>query len=164
MKIADFRVTPMTLRLKKPNVWSQGVEHVFLVNLIEIEADNGIVGIGETTTAPDAAAQAMVLRKITRGFIGQSVLDSARLRAEAYRAHFLAFGGNMPRYANQMLSGIDMACLDLMGKSLGVPVWDLLGGARRDDVGHFYFLQGDTIEDLVADAKAAVADGHPTSI
>ena len=161
MKITDIRVTPMTLPLKEPYIWSQGVEHAFHVNLIEIEADNGIVGIGETTTAPDAAAQAMVLRKITRGFLGQSVLESARLQAEAYRAHFLAFGGNMPRYANQMLSGIDMACLDLMGKLLGVPVWDLLGGARRDHVGYFYFLQGETVEELVADAKSAAAAGHP---
>lgn len=161
MKIAAIRVTPMTLPLKKPYIWSQGVEHAFHVNLIEIEAEDGTVGIGETTTAPDAAAQAMVLRKITRGFIGQSVFDSARLQAEAYRANFLAFGGNMPRYANQLFSGIDMACLDLQGKLLGRPVWDLLGGARRDAVGYFYFLQGDTVEELVADARAAVAGGHP---
>lgn len=161
MNIAEIRVTPMTLPLKKPYVWSQGVEHAFHVNLIEIVADDGTIGIGETTTAPDATAQAIVLRKITRGFIGKPVFDAARLQAEAYRANFLAFGGNMPRYANQLLSGIDMACLDLQGKILGRPVWDLLGGARRDDVGYFYFLQGDTVEDLVADARTAIAEGHP---
>lgn len=161
MNIADIRVTPMTLPLKKPYVWSQGVEHAFHVNLIEIVAEDGTIGIGESTTAPDAAAQALVLRKITRGFIGRSVFDAARLQAEAYRAHFLAFGGNMPRYANQMFSGIDMACHDLQGKLLGRPVWDLLGGARRDAVGYFHFLQGDTVEELVDDARAAHAAGHP---
>lgn len=161
MKIADVRITPMTLPLKKPYVWSQGVEHAFHVNLIEIMGEGGLTGIGETTTAPDAAAQAIVLRKLLRGFVGQSVFDASRLMAEAYRANFLAFGGNMPRYANQMLSGIDMACLDLQGKALGRPVWDLLGGARRAQVGYFYFLQGDTVEEIVADAKHAVAAGHP---
>ena len=161
MKIIDIRITPMTLPLKKPYVWSQGVEHAFHVNLVEVVAENGIVGIGETTTAPDAAAQALVLRKITRGFIGKPVFEASRLQAEAYRAHFLAFGGNMPRYANQLMSGIDMACLDLQGKLMGVPVWDLLGGARRDDVGYFYFLQGDTVEELAADARKAVSEGHP---
>jgi len=160
MKIADIRITPMTLPLKKPYVWSQGVEHAFHVNLVEVIAEDGTIGIGETTTAPDAAAQALVLAKITRGFIGRSVFDAARLQAEAYRAHFLAFGGNMPRYANQMFSGIDMACLDLQGKLLGRPVWDLLGGARRDDVGYFYFLQGETAAELAADAGAAVAAGE----
>jgi L-alanine-DL-glutamate epimerase-like enolase superfamily enzyme len=161
MKISEIRVTPMTLPLKKPYIWSQGTEHAFHVNLIEVVAENGMAGVGETTTAPDAAAQAIVLMKITRGFIGRSVFDSARLQAEAYRAHFLAFGANMPRYANQMLSGIDMACLDLQGKVLGRPVWDLLGGARRDSVGYFYFLQGETPDELATDAKAAVAQGHP---
>jgi muconate cycloisomerase len=161
MKITDIRVTPLTLPLKKPYVWSQGVEHAFHVNLIEVVGENGMVGIGETTTAPDAGAQAIVLRKLLRGFVGQSVFDSARLQAEAYRANFLAFGGNMPRYANQMFSGVDMACMDLQGKALGRPVWDLLGGARRASVGYFYFLQGDTVEELVEDAKAATAGGHP---
>ena len=159
--IIEIRVTPMTLPLKKPYIWSQGVEHAFNVNLIEFVAANGMTGIGETTTAPDAAAQAIVLRKITKDFIGRSAFDSAQLQAEAYRAHFLAFGGNMPRYANQMLSGIDMACLDLQGKLLNRPVWDLLGGSRRDSVGYFYFLQGDTVEEIVADARIAVAEGHP---
>ncbi len=161
MNIAEIRVTPMTLPLKKPYIWSQGVEHAFHVNLIEIVAEDGTIGIGETTTAPDAGAQAIVLRKITRGFIGKSVFEASRLQQEAYRANFLAFGGNMPRYANQLLSGIDMACLDLQGKLLGRPVWDLLGGARRDDVGYFYFLQGDTVEEIVEDARAAMAGGHP---
>jgi muconate cycloisomerase len=161
MKITETRVTPMTLPLKKPYVWSQGVEHAFHVNLIEIVGEGGLIGIGETTTAPDAAAQALVLKKLLRGFVGQSVFDAARLMAEAYRANFLAFGGNMPRYANQMFSGIDMACLDLQGKAVGRPAWDLLGGARRGQVGYFYFLQGETVAELVADAKAACAAGHP---
>lgn len=161
MKITDIRITPLTLPLKKPYIWSQGVEQAFHVNLIEVAGEGGLTGIGETTTAPDAGAQAIVLRKLMRGFAGQSVFDAARLQAEAYRAHFLAFGGNMPRYANQMLSGIDMACLDLQGKALGRPAWDLLGGARRQTVGYFHFLQGDTVAELAADARAAAAAGHP---
>jgi muconate cycloisomerase len=81
--------------------------------------------------------------------------------AEAYRRNFLVFGENMPRYANQLMCGFDMATLDLQGKVLGRLVWDLLGGAVRDSVGYFYFLQGQSIEELVADAKSAVQAGHP---
>ena len=161
MKIADIRITPLMMPLEKPYIWAQGVAHAFTVNLIEIEAEDGTVGIGETTTAPDAAAQALALARITRSFVGQSVFDAARQQAEAFHVHFIAFGGTMPRYANQLLSGIDMACLDLQGKILGRPVWDLLGGARRDRVGYFYFLQGETAEELAADAASAVAAGNP---
>lgn len=73
----------------------------------------------------------------------------------------LVFGANMPRYFNQMVSGLEMAALDLQGKHLGCPVWDLLGGAVRQHVGYFYFLQGETTDELVADAKAAVAVQAP---
>lgn len=161
MIISDIRVTSLSLPLKTPYVWSQGVEEVFYVNLIEVIGEDGSVGIGETTTAPDAAAQAMVLRKLGQHFIGRSVFDAAAAMAEAYRGNFLVFGGNMPRYANQLMCGFDMACLDLQGQVTGRPVWDLLGGAVRDHVGYFYFLQGKTIDELVADARHGVAEGHP---
>lgn len=161
MKIIDITITPLRLPLKTPYIWSQGVEDAFVVNLIRLTLEDGTVGIGETTTAPDAAAQRLVLLKLAQRFIGQSVFDFPRLAATAYKGHFLAFGGNMPRYFNQMVCGLEMAALDAQGKHLGRPVWDLLGGAVRPDVGYFHFLQGESIEALVADAKAAVAAGQP---
>ena len=161
MKIVAFRVTSLRLALKVPYVWSQGVEEAFHVNLIQLEADDGTKGWGETTTAPDATAQRRVLEKIGRRLVGTSVFDIAKSWAEAYRALFLTFGGNMPRYANQLQSGIEMAALDLQGRALGRPVWDLLGGQRRDHVGYFYFLQGESPEELAADARQAAAEGEP---
>lgn len=159
--ITDVRITPMALPLRTPYVWSQGTEHVFCVNLIELIGEDGSVGIGETTTAPDAAAQADVLRKLGQHFIGRSAFEASQIMAEAYRKNFLVFGGNMPRFANQLMCGFDMAALDLQGQAAGRPVWDLLGGAVRDSVGYFYFLQGQSIEELVDDAKSAVQAGHP---
>lgn len=161
MRITDIRITSLALPLKTPYVWSQGTEDVFCVNLIEMVGEDGAVGLGETTTAPDARAQAMILRKLAKGFTGQNVFDMPRLMAEAYKGNFLVFGGNMPRYANQLMCGFDIAAHDLMGQATGRPVWDMLGGAVRDHVGYFYFLQGQTIDELVADAKRAVAAGHP---
>jgi muconate cycloisomerase len=161
MKIKAFHVTPLHLPLKTPYIWSQGVEHAFHVNLIRMEAEDGTVGYGETTTAPDATAQARVLEKIGRRLIGTPVFDIAANWADAYRALFLTFGGNMPRYGNQLQSGIEMAALDLQGKLLGRPVWDLLGGQRRADVGYFYFLQGETPEEIAADAAHATAINEP---
>ncbi|MEL7543610.1 MAG: mandelate racemase/muconate lactonizing enzyme family protein [Pseudomonadota bacterium] len=161
MNISEIRVTPLRMPLKKPYVWSQGVEHAFTVNLIEMHGEDGSVGYGETTTAPDALAQKRVIEKLARSFLGRSVFDYAAVQAETMRAHFLAFGANMPRFANQLYAGLEMAALDLGGKILDRPVWDLLGGARRDSVGYFYFLQGDTPDELASDARHAVRDGHP---
>ena len=161
MQVKSFRVTSLRLPLKTPYIWSQGVESAFHVNLIEIQSEDGTIGFGETTTAPDATAQRRVLEKIGKRLIGTSVFDIAQSLADAYRALFLTFGGNMPRYANQLQSGIEMAALDMQGKLLGRPVWDLLGGQRRKDVGYFYFLQGETPEEIAADARHAAEIGEP---
>lgn len=161
MKIKNVRITPMRLTLKTPYVWSQGVEDAFTVNLIELEAEDGTIGYGETTTAPDADAQKLVLEKLGHQLVGRSVFEHATFETEAYRGNFLVFGGNMPRYANQLFCGLEMAALDLQGKLLGRPVWDLLGGAKRDSVGYFHFIQGQTIEELVDDARLAAEAGAP---
>ncbi len=161
MKIAAVNITSMRLLLKQPYVWSQGIEEAWNVNLIEMVGEDGSKGYGETTTAPDMDAQAIVLRKLARSFMGKSVFSMAKMLADAYRANFLAFGGNMPRYFNQLASGFDMAALDLQGKITGRPVWDLLGGAVRPDVDYFYFLQGETTEALVKDARRAVTEQQP---
>ncbi|MEL7257108.1 MAG: mandelate racemase/muconate lactonizing enzyme family protein [Pseudomonadota bacterium] len=160
-KISSITVTPLRLPLKKPYVWSQGVEEAFTVNLIALTCEDGTVGYGETTTAPDANAQKLVLEKISAGLIGQDIFDIDLSFGDVYRQHFLAFGANMPRYFAQMSSGLEMALLDARGKVLGVPVWSLLGGPRREDVGYFYFLQGETPEALAEDARKAVSEGHP---
>lgn len=161
MKIKDIRVTPLRLETRVPYVWSQGVENAFTVNLIEIEAEDGTIGYGETTAAPDADAQKIILLKLAKSFIGRSVFDIAAVRDDAYKRNFLVFGGNMPRYANQLFCGLEMAAMDLQGKLLNLPVWDLLGGEQRKNVGYFYFLQGESTEELVADAKAGAEAGHP---
>ena len=159
--IKQVRVTPLSLPLKRPYVWAQGVEHAFHVNLIELESADGTVGYGETTTAPDAAAQKKVLDRLAGYFMGHSVFSFSARRDEAFRARFLVHGGNMPRYANQLFAGLEMAALDLQGRLLGRPVWDLLGGARRTSVGYFYFLQGETTAELAEDATRAIGEGHP---
>ena len=161
MNIKDIRVTPLRLETKVPYVWSQGVERAFTVNLIEIEAENGIIGYGETTTAPDADAQRIILLKLAKSYVGRSVFELEAARDDAYKRNFLVFGGNMPRYAYQLFCGLEMAGMDLQGKLLERPVWDLLGGEKRRDVGYFYFLQGQSTEELAADAKAGAEAGHP---
>jgi L-alanine-DL-glutamate epimerase-like enolase superfamily enzyme len=161
MIIKDLRVTPLRLETKVPYVWSQGVEHAFTVNLIEIEAEDGTIGYGETTAAPDADAQKIILQKLARSYVGRSVFDYIAAQEEAYRSNFLVFGGNMQRYANQLFCGLEMAAMDLQGKLFDRPVWELLGGEKRKNVGYFYFLQGQSTEELAADAKVGADAGHP---
>ncbi|HIP11036.1 MAG TPA: hypothetical protein EYG65_15080 [Rhodospirillales bacterium] len=43
------------------------------------------------------------------------------------------YKGRFANYSNGM-NGIEMACWDILGKSLNVPVWQLLGGKQRDQL------------------------------
>jgi muconate cycloisomerase len=159
--ITGIEVTPLRLTLKTPYIWSQGTEDAFTVNLIRLRGADGAVGLGECTVAPDADAQRIVLLKLARHLVGRSVFDLASARDASWKADFAVWGAAMPRAFNQLWAGLEMAALDLQGKVLGRPVWDLLGGARRASVGYFDFLQGETPEALARDAARAVAAGSP---
>jgi muconate cycloisomerase len=159
--IRDVRITPLLMPLRQPYVWAQGVAQHFVVNLVELEDGEGRAGIGECTTAPDARALAAILRRVGAHLVGRSPFEANKICQQAFQAEFKAWGANNPRFANQLLAGVEMALWDLMGKQTGRPAYELFGGAFRDSVGYFYFLQGSTVEELVADAQHAVSIGAP---
>ena len=72
-----------------------------------------------------------------------------------------SLGASLPRFGNQVLAGLEMALWDLAGKITGRPVHDLLGGARHSGVRYFYFLQGESADELAADAARAVEQDAP---
>ncbi|MBS3651268.1 mandelate racemase/muconate lactonizing enzyme family protein [Pseudaminobacter sp. 19-2017] len=160
VKITNVRVRPLVLPLKQPYHWSYGIRETFAVNLIEIEADDGTVGIGECTVAPDQTGTAAILSRLAGHLVGQDPHDVAPLIDRIFRQEYLGHGANIMRAANQMFSGIDMAMWDLQAKLAGLPVHRLLGGAHRKAVGYFYFLQGETAEELARDAAAGAAQGE----
>ena len=159
-KIKSVRVRPLVLPLKQPYHWSYGIRESFAVNLIEFTADDGTVGIGECTVAPDQTGTAAILNRLASPFVGQSPFDAAPLIDRVFRQEYLGYGANIMRAANQMFSGIDMALWDLQGKLSHRPVHRLLGGAHRKAVGYFYFLQGETADELARDAAAGMAQGE----
>ena len=79
---------------------------------------------------------------------------------EAYHTLFQLKGTcSAPRFAGQVLAGLEMALWDVMGKAVGRPVHELLGGKMRDEVHYFGFPQGETAEELATQA-ARFADGR----
>ncbi|WP_375691060.1 mandelate racemase/muconate lactonizing enzyme family protein [Pseudooceanicola sp. LIPI14-2-Ac024] len=160
MKITDLRIRPLILPLAQPYHWTQGVRDSFAVNLIELELADGTVGIGEATVAPDQQASVLILKRLAEKLVGESVFDAAVLRDRILSQSYMAYGANTMRAANQMLAGIDFALWDAQGKLAGRPVTKLLGGAYRRKVGYFFFLQGDTPEELAAHAAGGAAAGE----
>jgi L-alanine-DL-glutamate epimerase-like enolase superfamily enzyme len=154
MKITAIKSTPLLCKFKQPYHWSQGINYGAPVILIEVETDKGVVGIGEATASPVIAPVLAILEDAKPHFIGKSVYDSNRIIWNYYQAGFNARGtGSAPRYFSQALAGIELALWDAIGKSVKLPLHKLLGGAVRDKVEYFGFVQGDTPDELAAHAK-----------
>jgi L-alanine-DL-glutamate epimerase-like enolase superfamily enzyme len=100
--------------------------------LVQVETDAGITGWGEGfghSIIP--ATKAALDTYVGPWFIGKDVTDISALHREAAQA-FHIFGRNGPAvYAH---SAIDIALWDIAGKRAGLPLCNLLGGARRKEV------------------------------
>ena len=160
LQITEIRATPLFLPYKETYHWAQGTLAGAEVVLVEVESAEGVVGVGESMGGPDAGVMAALVRQVGSRFVGSSPFDIARLTTDAYKACFAAVGtGSAPRFAAQVLAGLELAFWDLVGKVLGQPVHRLWGGAVHPEISYFGFLQGDTAGALARDAKRAIDEG-----
>ncbi|NNE22058.1 MAG: mandelate racemase/muconate lactonizing enzyme family protein [Rhizobiales bacterium] len=145
---------------KQPYHWSQGIVHAACVVLVEVQTNEGVTGYGECIGTPSAPAIEAHLRLAEGMCLNRSPFENARLMKEVYHALFESFGTcSSPRYAGQLLAGLEMALWDVMGKASGRAVHELLGGAVRDEIQYFGFPQGETAQEVAAWAKQLADEG-----
>jgi muconate cycloisomerase len=160
MKIARIRATPLLCRFKQPYHWAQGVTLGAPVILIEVETDEGVTGIGESVASPTIEPVLAIINDAIPHFVGQSIYDGNRLVAAYYRLGFNARGtGSAVRYFSQAMAGIELSLWDAIGKAVGQPLHRILGGAVRDKIEYFGFVQGDRPAELAGHAKALADQG-----
>jgi galactonate dehydratase len=123
---------------------------------LKVETDEGITGWGEPSLEGQARAVIGALKDMEERVIGADPTKIERLWQILYRGAFYR-GGPVTMSA---ISGIEHACWDILGKSLGVPVHALLGGAVRDRIRMYCWVGGDTTEALIESARAAMARGY----
>ncbi len=158
--IAAIRATPVTVPLEAPLLHSNGAHWGrFVRTIVEVETADGYVGLGEMGGGGEDATRAFAaLADYLRGH------DVFRL--EAMRFAICNPTASLYNNRTQLHAAIEFACLDIIGRKLGVPVHALLGGKVRDDVefaSYLFFRYNDpqtgrgevrTPEQLVAQAKA----------
>jgi glucarate dehydratase len=128
MRIVDIRATTVTVPLEAPLLHSNGAHWGrFVRTLVEVEADNGLVGLGELGGGGRSAEAA--IRGLRDYLVGH---DPFRL--EALRFAIANPTASLYNNRTQLLAAVEFGCLDLIGQHLGVPVYDLLGGKLRDTV------------------------------
>ena len=160
MRISEVVTTPLWIPYSQPYHFAQGVIMGAGVILVEVRTDEGVTGYGESIATPSAEGIQAYLARAADLCIGRSPFENARLMAEAYHELFELEGTcSAPRFAGQVLAGLEMALWDVMGKAVGRPVHELLGGAVRDEVQYFGFPQGATAKDIATEAGRLAAAG-----
>ncbi len=158
MQITDIRATTVTVPLEAPLRHANGCHWGrFVRTIVEVETDNGLIGLGELGGGGESAEAAV--RALKSYLVGR---DPARLE----EMRFLLANPTASLYNNrtQIVAAIEFACLDLLGQAWDVPVSEILGGRVRDRVpfaSYLFFRYANedgtgevrTIDQLVAHAR-----------
>lgn len=100
---------------------------------VEIKTDDGISGWGEITTTTKMANRTIagMIRQLNDLLVGDDPTQIERIWHKIFRT-FTYMGSRGATC--QAISGIDIALWDIRGKTLSLPIYDLLGGPVRDDI------------------------------
>ena len=152
MKIVDIRTTVLSYLCPRPYFSANLMQARRGAVLVEIETDDGLVGIGEAGTG-GGATQTVIAKELAPLLIGEDPLLIEGLWQKMY-AHTRQYGRR--GIVMHAISGIDIALWDLAGKVAKMPVYRLLG-ACRDSVEAYasggFYEEGKSEDDLAAEAE-----------
>jgi glucarate dehydratase len=164
MKIVDIKATTIALPLHAPLRHAHGAHWGrFVRTIIEVICDNGLTGWGELGGGGESAEAS--IRGLLPYLKGHDPLQLEQLRWKIMNPVACLYNHRM-----QLHAAIEMACMDVVGKALGIRACDLIGGALREEVpfASYLFYRHDnpatdlrgesTAEQIVAEAKRLKAE------
>lgn len=129
------------MKITDVKVWSvEGIKYNW--TLLKIYTDTGHTGVGEATNWPGSPIVYHAAKHVGERIIGLDPMRTDFIWTKLYRdLNWVGpYGASMCA-----ISGIDMALLDLKAKVLGVPCYELLGGAFRKEIllyANYWFTGG----------------------
>jgi L-alanine-DL-glutamate epimerase-like enolase superfamily enzyme len=153
MKIAE--IERFSLRLQ-PNYSAQRSAETIIVR---VRADSGISGLGEAAAVgADASRSHATLLAWLRAY-ETALIGADALNINAINRILDGVAGRHPPGCQPARAAIDMAVHDLVGKTRGCPVHELLGGAYRTAFDLFADVAAGTNGDVAVAARSAVGQG-----
>jgi galactonate dehydratase len=125
---------------------------------VKVYTDEGLTGVGEATLEYKEKALIGAVEHIREALTGKNPLDVEKHYHDVYRDAYWRGGAVLM----SALSAVEMALWDILGKHLGVPVWQLLGGKVNDRARIYvngWFAGAKTPEEFAVKAKAAAERG-----
>jgi galactonate dehydratase len=146
VRIADLR----TFVVGTPPPHHGGAYWIF----VKLVTDTGLEGVGEVYGVPFAPSVvvSMIEDVVARQVLGADPFAIEQLTRRIYSSNYTqrpdpSLGG--------VLSGVELACWDLVGKEVGRPVYELLGGRVRDRVRTYTYIYPDPDEPFAGNASPA---------
>ncbi len=122
---------------------------------LKLTTADGTVGWGEPVVEGRAATVEACIKELETHIVGHPANKIDDFWQMIFRGGFYR-GGPVLMSA---LSGIDQAMWDIKGKALGVPVYELLGGAVRDKVKIYGWVHGETPKELAESTRWRIDNG-----
>ncbi|MFI7642657.1 mandelate racemase/muconate lactonizing enzyme family protein [Nonomuraea sp. NPDC049400] len=153
MRITDLRLR--RFRATQRSTWM----------FLEVETEDGLVGTGECSDSGWPERVPETVAELAPRVRGTDVQAGGQDLCERLRRECAAHGDPRTRFLRRtVIGGLDMALADLAAQAEGVPLWQWMGGERRESVPVYANINRSggrrRPQDFAAKAAAAVADGH----
>ncbi|MGA8049201.1 MAG: mandelate racemase/muconate lactonizing enzyme family protein [Burkholderiales bacterium] len=163
LRIADVQATPVSFPIPPERRVALGIGTAVKRDavLVKVTTRGGLTGWGEAHHGRAHTAVAKLIDTTLRQLVlGMDADDVSGVWDKMYRFQLASHG--MGAGACLAMSGIDMALWDLRGKAAGVPLYRLLGGARKGVPAYAggVSLGYQPSAELVEEARASVAKGY----
>ena len=129
MRIRDIQLHTVSVPVTRTGYFSKRVVESVDNTIVEIETDEGIVGIGETREHWSAE---IIRTRFSPSIVGLSALDRPAVRTACLPKEPFDYGYPEHLCHRNAYAAVDTALWDIAGKAAGKPLYELLGGAVRE--------------------------------
>ncbi|EUB97344.1 Galactonate dehydratase [Rhizobium sp. CF080] len=146
------------MRIVQQKIFVANVSRTNFV-FVKLYTDEGYEGVGEATLEWKTKTIVSALEELERVLIGRNPFEVDAIVEQLHRDSYWRTGAVF----RTALGAIEAALLDIKGKALGVPVFELLGGKYRDRVecyANHWFFGAVTPDQYAENARKAVAMGY----
>ena len=155
MIVKDFEVIPFVIPMSKPLKWAAGSMTEVRALLLKIEAEDGTYGVSEAVPRPMIYGETMEsMYYALKNYFAPLVIGEDSFALERIWEKMGAIVWNPAAKG-----AIDIALHDLNGKSIGMPIYRMLGGPYRDKVELVWMVGLMSNEEMVAEMLEKAAEG-----
>ncbi len=157
MKIKDIEIFAIRLPLIEPFIISYGIYPDMPSIIVKLTTEDGIVGYGEAVPDEHVTGEtwestyAILEKTLSPLLIGENPMEFEKLHEKMDKAVYQAPAAK---------AALDIACYDVVGKKLKVPIYQLLGGRYHERFPITHVLSIGTPEAMAEEAVKKMAAGY----